>query len=46
MVSSRDTTFTVQNALFGGMQITKNSDTSKYNIKDMVCVLTKVECLV
>ena len=28
--SSRDTTFTVQNALFGAMQITKNSDTSKY----------------
>ena len=28
--SSRDTTFTVQNALFGAMQIIKNSDTSKY----------------
>ena len=31
--SSRDTTFTVQNALFGVMQITKNSDTSKYTYK-------------
>ena len=31
--SSRDTTFTVQNALFGAMQITKNSDTSKYAYK-------------
>ena len=28
--SSRDNTFTVQNALFGAMQITKNTDTSKY----------------
>ena len=28
--SSRDDTFTVQNALFGAMQITKNADTSKY----------------
>ena len=31
--SSRDTTFTIQNALFGAMQITKNSDTSKYAYK-------------
>ena len=31
--SSRDSTFTVQNALFGSMQITKNSDTSKYEYK-------------
>ena len=29
IASSRDTTFTIQNALFGAMQITKNSDTSK-----------------
>ena len=29
--SSRDTTFTIQNALFGAMQITKNSDSSKYH---------------
>ena len=28
--SSRDDTFTVQNVLFGAMQITKNADTSKY----------------
>ena len=31
--TSRDTIFTVQNALFGAMQITKNADTSKYNYK-------------
>ena len=31
--SSRDTTFTIQNALFGAMKITKNTDTSKYNYK-------------
>ena len=31
--SSRDDTFTVQNALFGSMQITKNADTSKYKCK-------------
>ena len=30
---SRDDTFTVQNALFGSMQITKNADTSKYEYK-------------
>ena len=30
---SRDNTFTVQNALFGAMQITKNADTSKYKYK-------------
>ena len=28
--SSRDSTFTVQNALFESIQITKNADTSKY----------------
>ena len=27
--STRDNTFTVQNALFGAMEITKNADTSK-----------------
>ena len=32
--SSRDDTFTVQNALFGAMQITKNADTSKYDYKE------------
>ena len=31
--SIRDTTFTIQNALFGAMQITKNADTSKYYYK-------------
>ena len=30
---SRDNTFTVQNALFGAMQITKNANTSKYKYK-------------
>ena len=32
-ISSRDTTFTIQNALFGAVQITKNGDTSKYNYR-------------
>ena len=33
IASSRDTTFTIQNALFGAMQIAKNADTSKFNYK-------------
>ena len=33
IASSRDTTFTIQNALFGVMQITKNADNSKNNYK-------------
>ena len=33
ITSSRDTTFTIQNALFGAIQITKNADTSKYDYK-------------
>ena len=33
IASSRDTTFTIQNALFGAMQITKSADTSKYDYK-------------
>ena len=33
MSTSRDDTFTVQNVLFGAMQITKNTDTSKYEYK-------------
>ena len=33
-ITLRDTTFTIQNALFGAMQITKNADTSKYNFKE------------
>ena len=32
-IASRDTTFTIQNALFGTMQITKNADTSKHDYK-------------
>ena len=31
--STRDTTFTIQDALFGAMKITKNADTSKYKYK-------------
>ena len=33
IASSRDTTFTIQSALFGAMQTTKNADTSKYEYK-------------
>ena len=33
VTASTDDTFTIQNALFGAMQITKNSDTSKYKYK-------------
>ena len=33
IASSKDTTFTIQNASFGASQITKNADTSKYNYK-------------
>ena len=33
IASSRDTTVTIQNALFGAMQITKNADNSKNNYK-------------
>ena len=33
IASTRDDTFTVQNALFDTMEITKNADTSKYNYK-------------
>ena len=33
IASCRDTTFNIQNALFGAMQITKNADTSKYDYK-------------
>ena len=45
IASSRDNTFTVQNALFGPMQITKNADIVSINIKDMVFVLMKVDYL-
>ena len=33
IASSRDTNFSIQNALFGALQITKNADTSKYGYK-------------
>ena len=33
ILSSRETTFTIQNALFGALQITKNADTNKYDYK-------------
>ena len=33
IAASRDTTFTIQNALFGAMQTTKNADNSKNNYK-------------
>ena len=33
VTGSRDDTFTIQNALFGAMEITKNADTSKYTYK-------------
>ena len=33
IASIRDTTFTIQNALFAAMQITKNADTNKYDYK-------------
>ena len=33
IMSSRDTTFTIKNALFGASQITENANTSKYNYK-------------
>ena len=33
IASIRDTTFTIQNALFGAIQTTKNADTSKYDYK-------------
>ena len=33
IASSRDTTFTIQNALFGAMQITNTAETSKYDYK-------------
>ena len=33
IASTRDDAFTVQNALFGAMEITKNADTSNYSYK-------------
>ena len=34
IASIRDTTFTIQNTLFGAMEIAKNADTSKYHYKE------------
>ena len=34
IASSRDTTFNIQNALFGAMKITKKADTSTYDYKE------------
>ena len=33
IASTRDDTFTIQNALFGAMEVTKNADNSKYKYK-------------
>ena len=41
IASNRDTTFTIQNALFGASQITKNADTSKYDYKGYGIFLMK-----
>ena len=47
IASSRDTSFTMQNALFGAMQITKNATIiQKIIIKDMLYVLMKEVSLV
>ena len=37
--NTREDTFTVQNALFGGIKLTINTDTSNISMKDMVYVL-------
>ena len=45
IASSRDTTFTIQNALFGAMQITKNAASSKYDCKGYgLCFDERSEC--
>ena len=47
IASTRDTSFTIQDALFGAIQITKNAtDNSKNNYKTMVYVLMKEVSLV
>ena len=46
IASSRNDNFTIQNALFGAMQITKNADTSKYDYKGYGFALMKVKNLV
>ena len=46
IASSRDDTFTIQNALNGAMEITKNAILVSIIIKDMVYVSMKVDYLV
>ena len=44
---SRNNEFTIQNALFGAIEITKNANTKKnVNAKDMVFVLMEMKVLV
>ena len=44
---SRNNEFTIQNALFGAIEITKNANTKKnINAKDMVFVLMEMKVLV
>ena len=43
IASIRDTTFAIQNALFGAMQITKNTDTSKYDYKGYDICFDEIE---
>ena len=42
-ITSKDTTFKIQNALFGAMQITKNADTSKYSYKEYGICFDEIE---
>ena len=45
IASSRDTSFTIQNALFGAMQITKDAtDNSKNNYKIIIKIIIKIIC--
>ena len=41
IASTRNFNFTIQNALVGAINVTKNADISKINMKDMVYVLMK-----
>ena len=45
IISSRNNEFTIQNALFGVVKITKNTDTSSNKYKDIVFVLMEVKHL-
>ena len=48
LASTRDTSFTIQNALFGAMQITKNAvDNSKNNYKGYgICLMKGVSLVI